>query len=205
MYDSKNFDCVCNLCHHKWRARADIPKKCPKCGNGNWNKSVGSRHFETLILRSCGKIQDSEDYSFCKLETVERPDIITEDTIIIKSPDIKTYLNRAHFPIGSALILIGDMEVLEDGTLEINSMNLIFIIEASFRIYTSFVSCPFNINDMYARRRAYAAHQANEAKVKEHKEAQKKVNLEAQKEELRLEEERLRMKRQLLAEIEGDL
>lgn len=203
-YDKNTYDCKCNACGHEWRARTPhLPRKCPKCTSVKWNDS-GNKKYPVIIARACGKEESGDRAVFCILDRIESPDIITEDIFYMTAEDEVKYLNGCRYPTGSALVFIGDIEIDEAGELIVNEMNLIYIHEKSFRRYVSSVSCGYNINAFYERQKAYKRYAELEEERQAGIEERRKANLEAQKARLEEDQERINMRRQILAEIEGE-
>jgi len=202
-FNKNTFECECRVCSHQWRARTPhLPKKCPKCTSVNWNES-GNRKFPVIIARSCGREEGGNRYVFCILDRIESPDIITEDLFYMREEDVNTYLNRASFPAGSAMVFIGSLEIDGNRELVVNEMNLIYIHVKAFRIYNSLV-CAYNINNYYVRQKAQKRYAELAEQIQAGKAEKRKVNIIEQKKILEEEQERINIRRQILAEIEGE-
>lgn len=141
---------------------------------------------------------------FCILERVESPDIISEDIFYMKEEDVNNYLRGSSYPAGSAVVFVGDMEVNSEGELIVNEMNLIYIHEKAFRAYSSGVKCAYNLASYYERQKSYKRLE----EIREQEQAalaeRRKLNLEEKKKQLDEEQLKINMKRQILAEIEGE-
>ena len=203
-FDKNTYDCKCNACSHEWRARTPhLPRKCPKCTSVKWNDS-GNKKYSVIVSRACGKEENSERSVFCILERIDRPDIITEDIFYMREEDFNSYLKGNSVPTGSAVVFIGDMEISEAGELVVNEMSLIYVHQKSFRTYLSSVVCGYNINSFYERQKQYKRYGELEEERQRQVEEKRKAKLKAQKVNIDEEQKRLDLKRQILAEIEGE-
>lgn len=203
-FDKNTYECLCGSCGHHWRARTPhIPKKCPQCTAVNWNES-GNKKYPVIIARSCGKEESGNRVVFCILDRIESPDIISENIIYMKEDDVNNYLRGCSYPAGSAVVFIGDMEVNSEGELIVNEMNLIYIHEKAFRNYTSGVRCAYNISSYYERQKSYKRLEEIREQELAAQAEKRKSNLEEKKKQLDEEQLKINMKRQILAEIEGE-
>jgi phage FluMu protein Com len=202
-FNKETLEATCNKCFHSWRARTEYPRKCPSCTSVNWNDS-GNRKYPVIVSRSCGKEETGNRMVFCILERVESPDIISEDIFYMKEEDVNNYLRGSSYPAGSAVVFVGDMEVNSEGELIVNEMNLIYIHEKAFRAYSSGVKCAYNLASYYERQKSYKRLE----EIREQEQAalaeRRKLNLEEKKKQLDEEQLKINMKRQILAEIEGE-
>lgn len=202
-FNKNTFECECRNCQHQWRARTPhLPRKCPKCTSVNWNES-GNKKFPVIIARSCGWEENGNRFVFCILERVESPEIITEDIFYMTNEDLNIYLNRSSYPPGSAVVFIGDLEIDGEKELVVNEMSLIYIHGKAFRTYNS-LTCAYNINSFYVRRKTQKRYAEIEEQRQASKAEKRKVNLVEHKKLLDEEQERINMRRQILAEIEGE-
>ena len=189
-YDKISYDCVCDLCTYAWKARtSEEPKKCPSCGSMAWN--AGTKKLNCIISRVCGKENDSERQTFCFIDYVDNPEVITEDVFYITKADIEKYLSRARFPTGSAMIFIGDFSLLENKELVINEVKLIYCHEKSFRVYGS-LSCLYNIRSFYEQQKAEKLRKEEALRKAAIEEERKLQILEEARQKLKQEAERQR-------------
>lgn len=121
----------------------------------------------------------------------------------MKKEDLNTYLNRSSFPPGSAVVFIGSLEIDGNRDLIVNEMNLIYIHGKAFRTYNS-LTCAYNINSFYVRQKTQQRYAELEEQRQAGKAEKRKVNLTEQKKQLEDEQERINLRRQILAEIEGE-
>jgi len=216
-FNENTLECKCCKCAYSWRARTEEPpRKCPSCGSMLWNS--GTKKLNCIISRVCGKENGSDRHTFCFIDYVDNPEVITEDVFYITKADIDKYLSRARFPTGSAMIFIGDFELLENKELVINEMKLIYCHEKSFRFYGS-LSCLYNIKSFYEQQKAEKLRKEEamrkavleeerklrileEARQKLEQEAAKQKRLDAAKVKLSDEAISLDEKMVLIAEIE---
>ncbi len=179
--------------------RVSKPVKCPKCTSIRWDDNI-NRKFNVLIARSNGPDPETKVSQFCIMDKVDSPLIITEDTFSISGDIIRNYFNHAHYPIGSAIVFIGDLELNSDRELVVNDMNLIYIHEVGFRSYSG-VYCVYNACDLYARQELIKPMKRIRRKFRKQGRI-RKVDIEEKREELR--QEQMAGHETAVAEIEGE-
>ncbi|GEM_PF-1020042 len=175
MYDEITHDCICGRCGHQWRSRGNsAPAVCSKCTSRIWNDT--NRTFDVIIARSCGEDPDgSGRYSFCMLEFIDMPAVTSDDAFFITREDLNEYLMNRRYPIGSALVFIGDFELdSETKNLIVHQMKLIYITEPGFNFYLSSVDCAFNVKSVIERQKAQKRFEEAEVKRAEMKEEEKR-------------------------------
>lgn len=185
MYDEVTHECICGRCGHQWRSRGEKPPAvCAKCTSRLWNDT--NRTFDVIIARSCGADPSGEDrYSFCMLEFVDMPSVTSDDVFYLTREDLNNYLINRRFPIGSALVFIGDFELdSETRNLIVNQMKLIYITEPGFNFYLSSVDCAFNIKSVIEKQKAQKRYEEAEAKRAEMEEEKKRKALQFARERL---------------------
>lgn len=135
-YNPQTLDSTCDKCSYSWKGRTgEAPKKCPSCGSMAWNSGV--RKFTSILARAGDEDQKTKDREFCILDLLTDPSTITTDTFFISAQDIKTYLNRARMPIGSAVLFVGEFEVHDNKQLIIKDLKLVYCHERAFRAYNA--------------------------------------------------------------------
>ncbi len=203
MYDEVTHDCICGKCGHQWRSRGDKPPAvCASCTSRLWNDT--NRTFDCIIARSCGADPSGEDRNqFCILEFIDNPTVTSEDIFFITRPDLNEYLMNKRYPVGSAVLFVGDFEI-DSGNknLIIHKMKLIYCTEPGFNFYTSGVSCLYNIKSFYENQKAMKRYQEEQERKAKEAELKQRELLESQKKILSEEQKMLDMKKQWLAEME---
>jgi hypothetical protein len=171
-FDNLSLLATCGKCSNSWRSRTgEAPKKCPKCGSMAWNSGI--RKYTSIISRVGTEDPKTHYRAFAIIDYVDNPAVTSDDVFYIKESDINTYFARARFPPGSAVILIGNLEIGEDKLLVINELKLVYIHAAMYLSYNSQVSCAYNIRSFYERQKALKKQEENKL-LKEQQEDKRK-------------------------------
>ena len=191
-YDEKTMKAECDRCKHQWQTRGQKPSRCPKCSAYAWDS--GTRKYEALICRVNGTEPETGRLELSIIPYVDHPGFQTDDICYLTKEDQAAYMFNRRHPIGSALVMVGTMELQENLELKIQEMRLIYCHEANLQTYISTPYLFYNIKSFHERKKQLAKYE---------EQLRQKEIAEAEARDLKIEAARIKLEKE--AKLKGQV